>query len=156
MSPNGELRLVSDTQVRIRCSATGAGASNNFRYYGKITAGKSGDENPISTYAGSDIRLKKDIKEAEINGIETINKVNVKEFRYKTEDEKHYKHIGVIAQEVEKEAPEIKDVVLHGEDDEKDMLVVEYGMFTPYLIKAVQELTTKVEELEARIKELEK
>ena len=156
VSPNGELRLVSDTQVRIRCSATGAGASNNFRYYGKITAGKSGDENPISTYAGSDIRLKKDIKEAEINGIETINKVNVKEFRYKTEDEKHYKHIGVIAQEVEKEAPEIKDVVLHGEDDEKDMLVVEYGMFTPYLIKAVQELTTKVEELEARIKELEK
>lgn len=156
VSPSGELRLVSDTQVRIRCSATNVGSSNNFRYYGKITAGKSGDENPISTYAGSDIRLKKDIKEAKINGIETINKVNIKEFRYKTEDEKHYKHIGVIAQEVEKEAPEIKDVVLHGEDDEKDMLVVEYGMFTPYLIKAVQELSAKVEELEARIKELEK
>ena len=152
----GELRLVSDTQVRIRCSATGAGSSGNFRYYGKITAGKSGDENPISTYAGSDIRLKKDIKETTINGIETINKINIKEFRYKTEDEKHYKHIGVIAQEVEKEAPEIKDVVLHGEDDEKDMLVVEYGMFTPYLIKAVQELNAKVEKLEARIKELEK
>ena len=156
VSPSGELRLVSDTQVRIRCSATGVGSSNNFRYYGKITAGKSGDENPISTYAGSDIRLKKDIKEATINGIETINKINVKEFRYKTEDEKHYKHIGVIAQEVEKEVPEIKDVVLHGEDDEKDMLVVEYGMFTPYLIKAVQELSAKVEKLEARIKELEK
>ena len=151
----GELRLVSDTQVRIRCSATGVGSSGNFRYYGKITAGKSGDENPISTYSGSDIRLKKDIKETTINGIETINKVNIKEFRYKTEDEKHYKHIGVIAQDVEKEAPEIKDVVLHGEDDEKDMLVVEYGMFTPYLIKAVQELSAKVEELEARIKELE-
>ena len=156
VSPSGELRLVSDTQVRIRCSATNVGASNNFRYYGKITAGKSGDENPISTYAGSDVRLKKDIKETTINGIETISKINVKEFRYKTEDEKHYKHIGVIAQEVEKEAPEIKDVVLHGEDDEKDMLVVEYGMFTPYLIKAVQELNAKVEKLEARIKELEK
>ena len=151
----GELRLVSDTQVRIRCSATGVGSNGNFRYYGKITAGKSGDENPISTYAGSDIRLKKDIKETTINGIEAINKVNVKEFRYKTEDEGHYKHIGVIAQDVEKEAPEIKDVVLHGEDDEKDMLVVEYGMFTPYLIKAVQELSAKVEKLEARIKELE-
>ena len=35
------------------------------------------------------------------------------------------------------------------------MLVVEYGMFTPYLIKAVQELNAKVEKLEARIKELE-
>ena len=151
----GELRLVSDTQVRIRCSATGVGTSGSFRYYGKIMAGKVGDENPISTYSGSDIRLKKDIKETTINGIETINKVSVKEFRYKTEDEKHYKHIGVIAQEVEKEAPEIKDVVLHGEDDEKDMLVVEYGMFTPYLIKAVQELNAKVEKLEARIKELE-
>ena len=152
----GELRLVSDTQVRIRCSATGVGSSGSFRYYGKIMAGKVGDENPISTYSGSDIRLKKDIKETEINGIETISKINIKEFRYKTEDEKHYKHIGVIAQDVEKEAPEIKDVVLHGEDDEKDMLVVEYGMFTPYLIKAVQELSAKVEELESRIKELEK
>ena len=156
VSPSGELRLVSDTQVRIRCSATNVGASNNFRYYGKITAGKSGDENPISTYAGSDVRLKKDIKETTINGIETISKINIKEFRYKTEDEENYKHIGVIAQEIEKEAPEIKDVVLHGEDDEKDMLVVEYGMFTPYLIKAVQELSAKVERLEARIKELEK
>lgn len=155
LSAGGELRLVGDTQVRIRCSSTGAGASGNFRYYGKITAGKSGDENPVSTYPGSDIRLKKDIKETTINGIETINKINIKEFRYKTEDENHYKHIGVIAQEVEKEAPEIKDVVLHGEDDKKDMLVVEYGMFTPYLIKAVQELSAKVEKLEARVKELE-
>lgn len=155
LSASGELRLVSDTQVRIRCSATGAGASGNFRYYGKITAGKSGDENPVSTYPGSDIRLKKDIKETTINGIETINKINIKEFRYKTEDENHYKHIGVIAQEIEELTPEVKDVVLHGEDDEKDMLAVEYGMFTPYLIKAVQELNAKVEALEARVNELE-
>lgn len=156
LSASGELRLISDTQVRIRCSATGAGASGNFRYYGKITAGKSGDENPVSTYPGSDIRLKKDIKETTINGIETINKINIKEFRYKTEDEKHYKHIGVIAQDIEEFTPEIKDVVLHGEDDEKDMLAVEYGMFTPYLIKAVQELNAKVEALEARVEELER
>ena len=111
--------------------------------------------------------LKEDLQKLNIETLEKASKDDLakkldvdefKKFKNTTQnilDEKHYKHIGVIAQEVEKEAPEIKDVVLHGEDDEKDMLVVEYGMFTPYLIKAVQELNAKVKKLEARIKELE-
>ena len=153
---NGEARLTGTSAVRLRSASASAGnAGTNLRRYANVTAGKSGDENPIVTYVSSDIRMKKDISDASFEGLDIINKVHLVKFRYKIETEEHYQHIGVIAQEVEKDIPEAKDVVLHGEDDEKDMLFVEYGMFTPYLIKAVQELSSKVDELNAKIKELE-
>ena len=151
---NGNLMLVGKSGVYLRSADTGtANAGTNLRAYTTIYAGKSGNENPIVTFTGSDIRMKKDISDAVFNGLDTINKVHLVNFRYNVETAEHYQHVGVIAQEVEKDIPDAKDVVLHGDDDEKDMLYVDYGMFAPYLIKAVQELSAKVSELEAKLKE---
>lgn len=153
---SGVLTLAGNSAIRIRSASAGtANAGTNLRAYTNVTAGKSGNEYPITTYTGSDIRMKKDISNVCLDGLDTINKIHLVNFRYKNETEEHYKHLGIIAQELEKTLPDIKDVVLHGEDDEKDMLFVEYGMFTPYLIKAVQELSSKIDELNAKIKALE-
>lgn len=151
---NGEARLTGTSAVRLRSAAASEGnAGTNLKRYANVTAGKAGNENPIVTYSGSDIRMKQDISEVYLNGLDCINRIHLVNFRYKNEDNKHYKHLGVIAQEVENEIPDIKDVVLHGDDDEKDMLYVEYGMFSPYLIKAVQELSAKVDVLEQQLME---
>jgi tRNA A37 threonylcarbamoyladenosine dehydratase len=55
-------------------------------------------------------------------------------------------HTGVVAQEIQKIAPE---VVLTS-SDEMGTLSVDYGNITGYLIEAIKELSAKVKELEGK------
>ena len=53
---------------------------------------------------------------------------------------------GVIAQEMQKIAPEL----VRTADDEMGTLSVKYGNITGYLIEAIKELSAKVKELEGK------
>ena len=81
----------------------------------------------------SDVALKEDIKPTR-HALKDIEDMNVVDFKYKSDSKTH---IGVIAQELEKICPEAV-----GESD--GFKYVNYAEIVPVLIKAVQELSAKI------------
>ena len=84
----------------------------------------------------SDLRLKKNITALEPS-LEKILRLRSVRYDYKTEPEApagHGKNIGVIAQELEREFPELVST------DQNTYKGVSYAMLSPILLKAIQEL----------------
>ena len=105
----------------------------------------------------SDIRLKKNIG-ASTSLLDKVNKLQVKEYHYKTQADSDTKTIGFIAQELEKEFPSL---VTHANTDGEDTYLVNYSGVGVIAIKAIQEqqelikrLTERVEKLEIQLNEL--
>ena len=98
----------------------------------------------------SDERLKENIADVDDGYLELVNDIKIKSFDWK--DRPNLKNkVGVIAQELEKVIP---NAVSKGEDDVSKLpYQVSYPALVPYLIKAVQELSAKVEELEKTCKD---
>ena len=110
----------------------------------------------------SDIKLKENITDATPK-LDDLLKVKVKNFNFIGSEEKQ---LGVIAQELEEifpsmidESEDFEEVEVEGEDGEitkeKKSLgtitkSVKYSVFVPMLIKAIQELEARVKELEAK------
>ena len=68
-------------------------------------------------------------------------------------EENDFHEVGVIAQEIKTVVP---NAVKEGGDDEtKHPFGVDYGKIVPYLIKAVQEQQTIIEDLKSRVETLE-
>jgi hypothetical protein len=110
----------------------------------------------------SDIKLKENIIDATLK-LEKLNQVRIVNFNFINDNQKQ---IGVIAQELENIFPsmveESPDKDLEGNDLETTTKQVKYSVFVPILIKAIQELSakvdiqqTKIDALEARITTLE-
>ncbi|NSW46613.1 MAG: tail fiber domain-containing protein [Bacteroidales bacterium] len=102
----------------------------------------------------SDKRLKKDI-EPITNALSNILKLKPVKFNWKADEfsDKHFdrrRHIGLIAQEVEEVYPEIVNT------NDEGFKSIDYSKLTPVLIKAVQELNSKIEQLEKENKEMKK
>nr|DAS00988.1 MAG TPA: Neck appendage protein [Caudoviricetes sp.] len=93
----------------------------------------------------SDRRLKENIAPTTINALDIINKLDMVEFDF-IKDKKH-EEIGLIAQEVEKIIPQ---AISRNPENEDDFLHIDYTIFVPYLIKAIQELNQKLEEVNER------
>ena len=112
----------------------------------------NGSNNPYLSGTGvwtdaSDISIKKDIQEIQY-GLETVNALKPRRYKHKecnTED------IGFVAQEVEQIVPE----VVTGGEDESTGKGLAYGHLTAILTKAVQELSEKIDKLEARMTTIE-
>ena len=125
------------------------GGSNTFRMEA------DGDlYNTNGTYGtiSSDSRLKENISNA-TNKLDDINALNVKNFNYIGSDKKQ---IGFIADDFEKVFPSLVNETDTREYDEDDNVVSGYedtkglkvGMEFAILVKAIQELSAKVEALE--------
>ena len=93
----------------------------------------------------SDRRLKENIAPTTINAIDTINKLDMVKFDF-IKDKKH-EEIGLIAQEVEDIIPQ---AISRDPESEDSYLHIDYTAFVPYLIKAIQELNQKLEEVNER------
>ena len=93
----------------------------------------------------SDRRLKENIAPTTIDAIDIINKLDMVEFDF-IKDKKH-EEVGLIAQEVEKIIPQ---AISRNPENEDDFLHIDYTTFVPYLIKAIQELNQKLEEVNER------
>ena len=94
----------------------------------------------------SDIALKTDIAPAR-NYLDTVNGIPVHTFKYKTNVEDD-PILGVMAQEVEAVAPELMTKKANG-------VKAVYPQQIQYaMLKAIQELTSKVEDLENKIKSM--
>lgn len=102
----------------------------------------------------SDKRLKENIQPTKVNALDTLNKIEMVEFNWKKDGK--FEKLGAIAQQVKS----VEDsLVVHDMDDKQtfnDHLRINYYDTIPYLIKAVQELSEKVEKLEKQLKERSK
>ena len=90
----------------------------------------------------SDRRLKENILSTSVQALNKINQLNLVSFNY-IENKKH-EEIGLIAQEVEDIIPQ---AISRDPESEDSYLHIDYTAFVPYLIKAVQELNQKLEEV---------
>ena len=118
-----------------------AGGHNAVCWWNQITTGKWRQHAGITS--SSDKRLKENIEGTKVKGLDKIKALDLVSFDF-IKDKKH-EEIGLIAQEVQKVVPEAIEV-----DDETSYLSINYAKFVPYLLKAVQELTDKVYNLEAK------
>ena len=89
----------------------------------------------------SDYRLKEDLKD--FDGLDKVSKIPVYDFKWKVDDSRSY---GVMAHELQEVLPD----AVSGEKDAEEMQGVDYSKIVPLLIKSIQELEAKVKELESK------
>nr|DAK14823.1 MAG TPA: tail protein [Caudoviricetes sp.] len=115
------------------------GGYNRVVWWSQIVTGKWRQHAGITT--GSDRKLKDNIEPTSVKALDKINALNLVAFDY-IKDKTH-EEIGLIAQEVLNIIPGSVEKY-EGEDNH---LTINYSKFVPYLIKAVQELNQKLEEI---------
>ena len=115
------------------------GGYNRVVWWSQIVTGKWRQHAGITT--GSDRKLKENIEPTSVKALDKINALNLVAFDY-IKDKTH-EEIGLIAQEVLDIIPDAVEKY-EGEDNH---LTINYSKFVPYLIKAVQELNQKLEEI---------
>jgi len=103
----------------------------------------------VSYGVSSDERLKENIVDAS-SQLDTIKNIKVREFDWKVNG---YHEVGMIAQELHTVIPSV--VQQGGDDIDEEVWGVDYGKLTPYLVKALQEQQTIIDDLKSRIETLE-
>jgi hypothetical protein len=127
------------------------GNGNNTTILGSSNDAWS-DVNSYQYNNPSDIKLKKDINSLDTEYcLNLIQKTNPVSYSYKNDDLEK-KHFGVIAQEI-KEIIKDENLSLHTDGETQTIC---YTEFIAPLIKTVQHLLQKVEDLESQIKALKK
>lgn len=116
---------------------------------GKVyTFGSSGSGTVVVT---SDREVKKNIIDMPEGALEIIKKLRPVKFDFIFEDRDDSYTAGFIAQETDLIVPNLTTVPDLEHSDNK-YCGIDYAGFVPYLVKAVQELSSKVDELNAKIK----
>ena len=94
----------------------------------------------------SDYRLKQDLKD--YNGLSLISRIKTYDYEWKSVKERMY---GVMAHELQEVIP----YAVTGEKDGEQMQGVDYSKLVPILVKAIQQQQAQIEELKAKVKQLE-
>ena len=138
-SKHGE--TIVHRRLGIRAKWGGAGFSTDYLY----TDGQV-----------SDIRLKENIKNSETGALETVNRMKVRQFDWKERMGGWHQNIGFVADELEEIDPNLALGGGYDENGEMDIKQINSPYLLNYAIKAIQELSAKVDEQEKHIKELER
>lgn len=128
-------------RLGIRAKWGGSGFSTDYLY---------------TTSQVSDIRLKENIKNSETDALETVNRMKVRQFDWKEQMGGWHQDIGFVADELEEIDPNLALGGGYDENGEMDIKQINSQYLLNYAIKAIQELSAKVDEQEKRIKELER
>lgn len=102
----------------------------------------------------SDVRLKENFAECTINAIDAVLKMPVCSFDWK--ESGIHQPLGLVADEIEKIDPLLVSGGGYNEDGSINAKQIDRLLLTEYAIKAIQELSAKVDKQEKRIKELER
>ena len=94
--------------------------------------------------AWSDRNLKSNIATSTVDALASINKLNIYEYDFKKDSTEYHKSIGLIAQEVGQYLPDAHDEI-------DGIETYNPFFFIPYLVKAIQQLSNKVEQLERKL-----
>jgi hypothetical protein len=115
------------------------------------------NSSPNAEFAAiSDERLKQNIQNTDVVGLDVINNLRLVKFDWNETAAQNagwsmagHQKLGFVAQEVEEIVPEFIS------EDPNGFKIMGDSGFIPYLIKAVQEQQTKIQELETKITQLE-
>ncbi|EJN4755472.1 tail fiber domain-containing protein [Salmonella enterica] len=134
------------------------GSANYYwAHNGDFTAGASVYCNDV--YIRSDARLKINVENYEENATGKINKLTVKTYdKVKSLSDREVigHEIGIIAQDLQEILPEAVTTSKVGSpDDPEEILTISNSAVNALLIKAVQEMSSKMEEMSKRIEYLE-
>ena len=111
---------------------------------------------------GSDVRLKKNVKQMNY-GLKELSQLEPKSYNYITEQDTTVRHLGIMAQDIQKVMPELvveldtqKSTAFRNtlpEDIREETLYgVKYQEIVPVLINAVKELKQEVDMLKMQIR----
>lgn len=128
-------------RLGIRAKWGGSGFSTDYLY---------------TTSQVSDIRLKENIENSETDALETVNRMKVRQFDWKERMGGWHQNIGFVADELEEIDPNLALGGGYDENGEMDIKQINSPYLLNYAIKAIQELSAKVDEQEKHIKELER
>ena len=151
----------SMTHFLVSTTLSTAGGSDAFGVYdagglsARISTNGYYQSRPNSYGSTSDERLKENIVDATPK-LADIMQVRVRNYNYK--DQPGEKQLGVIAQELETVFPGLVHEIPNANPeitDAENVKSVKYSVFVPMLIKAIQELSAKNDELKARVAALE-
>lgn len=150
-----------DSQVAYLFSGTGSkhGDAATYRRLGiRAKWGGSGFNTDYlyTTSQVSDIRLKENIENSETDALETVNRMKVRQFDWKERMGGWHQNIGFVADELEEIDPNLALGGGYDENGEMDIKQINSPYLLNYAIKAIQELSAKVDEQEKHIKELER
>lgn len=150
-----------DSQVAYLFSGTGSkhGDAATYRRLGiRAKWGGSGFSTDYLYTASqvSDIRLKENVKNSETDALETVNRMKVRQFDWKERMGGWHQNIGFVADELEEIDPNLALGGGYDENGEMDIKQINSPYLLNYAIKAIQELSAKVDEQEKRINELER
>ena len=126
-------------------SWTGTGGSSLFDLKGGVISSKQSKALDIRNYircdrfyTRSDIQLKKNIEDLNDNHLDKLDKLLPKSYNFKNDNVKHF---GFIAQDVEKEFPNLVST------DNEGMKSVDYLEMIPLLLHKINDLERKLDEL---------
>lgn len=150
-----------DSQVAYLFSGTGSKHGDTARYRRLGIRAKWGGSGFSTDYLYttsqvSDIRLKENVKNSETDALETVNRMKVRQFDWKEQMGGWHQNIGFVADELEEIDPNLALGGGYDENGEMDDKQINSPYLLNYAIKAIQELSAKVDEQENRIKELER
>lgn len=148
----------------IGCGQTRTGGTDigtSYKNYIEVRGQFAGAKNFVTSkfYSGSapsDIRLKENIEASETDALETVNRMKVRQFDWKERMGGWHQNIGFVADELEEIDPNLALGGGYDENGEMDIKQINSPYLLNYAIKAIQELSAKVEAQEKRIKELER
>lgn len=162
--PIATLGTVGKKVAFIGCGQTQTGGTDigtSYKNYIEVRGQFTGAKNFVTSkfYSGSapsDIRLKENIASSETDALETVNKMKVRQFDWKERMGGWHQNIGFVADELEEIDPNLALGGGYDENGEMDIKQINSPYLLNYAIKAIQELSTKVDEQEKHIKELER
>lgn len=106
---------------------------------------------PVTGISTSDIRIKSEIAESKVDALALLRKIRIMEFK----KDGVFQPIGVIADWLEELDPRLATGGGYDSDDNMNLKCVDTFYLQGYEVKAIQELSDKVDKLEAKIARLE-
>ncbi|EOS9525178.1 tail fiber domain-containing protein [Salmonella enterica] len=132
------------------------GSDYSFAFNGDFTAGAAVYCNDV--YIRSDRRLKINVEDYKENAVEKVNKLKVKTYdKVKSLSDREVigHEIGIIAQDLQEVLPEaVSTSNVGSQDNPEEILTISNSSVNALLIKAVQEMTAKMEEMSKEIEYL--
>jgi hypothetical protein len=99
----------------------------------------------------SDIHLKDNISQIDFDTTNKIDNLKASQFTFKSDSTKHV-HYGFIAQDFEKEFPEL--ISIKPDKDKSQIKSINYLEIIPLLVSKIQLMQTEIDDLKTEIKKL--
>ena len=137
-----DIYMRNDSEIYGTGSTPRAGGKNSVVWWNQVGDGSL----KYHIDMASDKRLKENIVDSNIVALDKIKQLKMKSFDFISSGK--HEEVGLIAQEVEAILP---SVISKNPEKADDYLHIDYVAIVPYLIKSIQELNQKIEEMEKTV-----